>query len=302
MATVKMTADRLNELGITMEDVSKYMKHMSTIRQCGRDGGSKYKTKEVYDEYEEAAKWKRENEAKEAKKRKRAAKKNADASVSNKKRKAHSEGWKPTESDHGSSEINNEEYDNVGEDKSKVKFYKKLKKVQLRPNVVPEAKADFNQSKLEDYDIRLMEMGALFGQVLDDKLGVMKAELQSMIEYHHVSAGTSAKAASKKDQGCQDSTPEEIGSSEHVDEVNSDDKSAHSEDDYAAKLSDNTPSDKPVEGDDGGSANRSEGETHATKDEEEDSSGSANGTEGEIDATKEDEEDSGGSANGSRGR
>ncbi|KAI9126568.1 hypothetical protein K1719_002164 [Acacia pycnantha] len=142
---VKMTLDQLKELGITMEDVSNYRKHMSTIWQCRRDGGSKYMSKDIYDEYEEDAKWKRDNEAKEAKKRKCLAKNNADTGVF-KKRKAPSEvdgeslsessskhkkkkaeqkkhgkskvvvsdssggddkGWKPTELDNGSSDTNN---------------------------------------------------------------------------------------------------------------------------------------------------------------------------------------------------
>ncbi|KAI9081483.1 hypothetical protein K1719_036629 [Acacia pycnantha] len=242
MARVKMTPDRLEQLGITMEDVRNYRKHMGTIRRCAREGGSKYKTKEDYDEYEGAAKWKHQNEAKEAKKRKRAERKNVTATVS-KKRKGHIEvdgdsssessgtqkrqkvaakkqgkakvvvsdssggndrGWKPSDSDHG-------------EDKRRAKLYKKLKKVHRRPNMVPEAKADFNQSTLEDYDVRkygsqgvkgvkckaerpptpsaksgpshvgedgAAELGELFGQVLDEKLGVMKAELRSFIEDH----------------------------------------------------------------------------------------------------------------------
>ncbi|KAI9117934.1 hypothetical protein K1719_011076 [Acacia pycnantha] len=90
MARVKMTPDRLKELGIIMEDVTRYRKHMSTIRWCGRDGGSKYKTKEEYDKYEGAAKRKRDNEAKEAKKRKRAEKRNTATMVS-KKRKGQTE-------------------------------------------------------------------------------------------------------------------------------------------------------------------------------------------------------------------
>ncbi|KAI9100865.1 hypothetical protein K1719_023989 [Acacia pycnantha] len=190
MARVKMTLDRLKELGITMEDVRNYRKHMATIRRCGREGGSKYRMKEDYDEYEGAAKWKRDNEAKEAKKRKHAERKNATATVS-KKRKGHIEvdgdsskssgtqkcqkveakkhgkakvivsesfggddkGWKPTESDHGSSEGNEEEEDIVGEGKRRAKLYQKLKKVHRRPNMVPESKVDFNQSTLEDYDV-----------------------------------------------------------------------------------------------------------------------------------------------------
>ncbi|KAI9107984.1 hypothetical protein K1719_020857 [Acacia pycnantha] len=156
------------------------------------EGGSKYKMKEDYNEYEGAAKWKRQNEAKEAKNRKRAERKNVTATTS-KKRKGHMEvdgdsssessgtqkrqkveakkqgkakvvvsdssggndrGWKPSDSDHGSSEGNEEEDHIVREDKRRAKLYKKLKKVHRRPNMVPEAKADFNQSTLEDYDVR----------------------------------------------------------------------------------------------------------------------------------------------------
>ncbi|KAI9121874.1 hypothetical protein K1719_007264 [Acacia pycnantha] len=191
--------------------------------------GSKYRTKEDYDEYEGAAKWKRDNEAKEARKRKRVERKNATATVS-KKRKGHIEvdgdssskssgtqkcqkveakkqgkakvivsessggndkGWKPTESDHGSSEGNEEEEDIVGEGKRRAKLYQKLKKVHRRPNMVPESKADFNQSTLEDYD---------------------------------VSASTSPNPTSKQYQGRQDPTHEDTDSSEHVEEEKSDDK------------------------------------------------------------------------------
>ncbi|KAI9117968.1 hypothetical protein K1719_011110 [Acacia pycnantha] len=161
---------------------------------------------------EEAARWKRDNEAKEANKRKCAEKRKPAATVS-KKRKGQTEvdGDSLSESsDHGSSESNHKEEDNGGEGKRRAKLYKKLKKVHRRPNGVPEAKTKFNQSKLEDHDISF-----------------------------------------KEDQGSQDSTHEETGSSMHVDEVNSDDKLAHSEDDSFSELSDGTPSDKPVEGYDG---------------------------------------------------
>ncbi|KAI9126337.1 hypothetical protein K1719_002758 [Acacia pycnantha] len=168
MARVKMTPDRLKELGITMEDVRNYRKHMG------------------------AAKWKRQNEAKEAKKRKRAREEECDRARRRRRERAtwrstvihhrnprvhktpkargeetgkakvvvvagsggNDRGWKPSDSDHGSSEGNEEEDDIVREDKRRAKLYKKLKKVHRRPNMVPEAKADFNQSTLEDYDVR----------------------------------------------------------------------------------------------------------------------------------------------------
>ncbi|KAI9117058.1 hypothetical protein K1719_012057 [Acacia pycnantha] len=165
------------------------------LRRCWRDVGSKYKSKDPnsYDDYEEAAKWKRDIEAKEAKKKQHAAKNKGDATS-----------HPPPSAPYGPSHANE---DGAG------------------------------------------ELGALFGQLLDDKLGLMKAQL----------AGMFPKAASKKDQGRQDSIPEETGESEHVDEVNSDEKLAHGEDDSAAKLSNSSTSDKPMEGDDGGSANGSEG-------------------------------------------
>ncbi|KAI9101427.1 hypothetical protein K1719_023909 [Acacia pycnantha] len=87
----------------------------------------KYKSKEVYDEYEETTKWKRDNEAKEAKKRKRVAKKNADASVS-KKRKG------PLEVDGDS----------------------------------------LSESSVKD---EVAKLGGLFGQVLDEKLGMMHDQM-----------------------------------------------------------------------------------------------------------------------------
>ncbi|KAI9118815.1 hypothetical protein K1719_010260 [Acacia pycnantha] len=215
MARVKMTPDRLKELGITMEDVRNYRKHMATIQRCGREEGSKYRTKEDYDEYEGVAKWKRDNEAKEAKKRKRAERKTAkvEAKKQGKAKVIVSEssggddkGWKPTESNHGSSEGNEEEEDIVGEGKRRAKLYQKLKKVHRRLNMVPESKADFYQSTLEDYD---------------------------------VSSGTSPNPTSKQYQGRQDPTHEDTDSSEHVEEEKSDDKSNHSEDDFGARLSDN---------------------------------------------------------------
>ncbi|KAI9128863.1 hypothetical protein K1719_000346 [Acacia pycnantha] len=157
MVRVKMMIDQLNELGITMDDVTKYRKHMSTIRQYGRDGRSKCKTKDVYDDV-------------------------------SKKRKAHSEVDSDSLSESSDlqkkQKTNNKEEDNREEDKTRAKFYKKLKKVQQRLNVVPEAKADFNQSKLEDYNIikdEATKLGGLFGQALDNKLGMMHDKLKTEI-------------------------------------------------------------------------------------------------------------------------
>ncbi|KAI9105170.1 hypothetical protein K1719_022699 [Acacia pycnantha] len=272
-----------------------------------------------YDNYKEAAKWKHGIKAKEAKKKQRAAGKKGDATVSqkrkappqvdpdsaapsppkDKKQKAKQvkqgkkkivvsdssssddKGWKPTKLGNGSSDTNKDDEENVGVDKTRAKLYKKLR-VKQRENVAPEPKGDFNQSKLEDYDIiedGVAALGALFGQVLDVKLSLMKAELQALIEAQHISAATSPKAGSKKDEGQQDSTQssyhsptmmeeeladdvhqfliydkpivddddlsedstgEEGQESQHVDEVNSVDKSAHSEDDDATNLTDDT--------------------------------------------------------------
>ncbi|KAI9119559.1 hypothetical protein K1719_009435 [Acacia pycnantha] len=65
-----MTDDRLEAMGITMEDVHKYKEHKAKLHRCGRSGHSKYKSQEGdwYDDYEAVAKWKHDIDAKEAKK------------------------------------------------------------------------------------------------------------------------------------------------------------------------------------------------------------------------------------------
>ncbi|KAI9081721.1 hypothetical protein K1719_036324 [Acacia pycnantha] len=151
----------------------------------------KYKTKvsNWYDDFEATAKWKRGIEKKEARKIQREPKNKGDTTVSqkrkeppqvdpkspapptNKKQKAEQvkqgkkkvvvsessgsddKGWKPTPSEYRSSDTENDEEDNVRVDKTRARLYKKLKWKQ-RENVAPEAKADYNQTKLEDYDIR----------------------------------------------------------------------------------------------------------------------------------------------------
>ncbi|KAI9110058.1 hypothetical protein K1719_019099 [Acacia pycnantha] len=158
---------------------------------CTRDVRSKYKDKvsNWYDDFEATAKWKLGIQKKEARKVQREAKNTGDASVyrkrkeppqvdpnstappiKSKKQKAKEvkqgrkkwwlasgsgddKGWKPTPSDNRSSDTKNDEEDNVPVDKTRARLYKKLKRKQ-RTNVVPEAKADYNQNKLEDYDIR----------------------------------------------------------------------------------------------------------------------------------------------------
>ncbi|KAI9079433.1 hypothetical protein K1719_038622 [Acacia pycnantha] len=75
MARVKMTEDRMREMGITMDDVKNYKKYRASLRRSGRRRQSKYTSKnDWHDDYAEAAKWERDHEAKEAKKQKRAAK------------------------------------------------------------------------------------------------------------------------------------------------------------------------------------------------------------------------------------
>ncbi|KAI9118870.1 hypothetical protein K1719_010315 [Acacia pycnantha] len=306
------------------------------LRRCGRDVGSKYKSKvpNWYDDFEAATKWKRGIEKKEAKKIQRTTKNKADATVSqkgkeppqvdpnsaappkNKKQKAEQvkhgkkkvvvsescssddKGWKPTPSANGSSDTKNDEEENVGVDNTKARLYKKLKRKQ-RENVAPEAKADYNQTKLEDYDIRdqtvevneknLMawlsvkapqakdttftgdemdkillegEMGALFGKVLDDALGVLKAELQAMIEVQHISPATSPRAGLEKD-----------GESQHVETLKS--------------------VDKPVEAEDGRSGGKSEGDTDSQEVDQE-GDGGHSGREGESDSIGLEDQDDGG--------
>ncbi|KAI9126752.1 hypothetical protein K1719_002348 [Acacia pycnantha] len=260
MARVKMTEERMKEMGITIDDVREYR------RQRGI-------------------------EKKEAKKKQREAKNKGDATVSqkrkeppqvdpnsaatpkNKKQKAKQvkqgkekvvisescssddKGWKPTPSANGSSDTENDEEENVRVDKTRARLYKKLKRKQ-RENVAPEAKADYNKTKLEDYDTRgqtvevnekkLMawlsvkapqakdttftgdemdkillqgELRALFGKVMDDALGVLKAELQAVIEAQHISPATSPRAGLEKD-----------GESEHVETLKSVDKLEEAED------------------------------------------------------------------------
>ncbi|KAI9082310.1 hypothetical protein K1719_035733 [Acacia pycnantha] len=90
MRKPKRAISCLKELGITMEDVEAFRKHRATLRRGGRGGRSKEKTKDPnsYDEYVEAAKWKRELEAKESRKKKWAAKKNHHTLVIGKRKAA----------------------------------------------------------------------------------------------------------------------------------------------------------------------------------------------------------------------
>ncbi|KAI9125967.1 hypothetical protein K1719_003385 [Acacia pycnantha] len=238
------------------------MRQRRNLRRCTRDVRSKYKDKvsNWYDDFEATAKWKLGIQKKEARKAQREAKNKEDASVSRKRKEppqvdpnstaplikskkqkakevkqgkkkvvvsesgsSDDKGWKPTPSANRSSDTENDEDDNVPVDKTRARLYKKLKRKQ-RTNVVPEAKADYNQNKLEDYDIRgqtvevnekeLMEwlsvkapmskdttftgdemdkilveggttedeLGDLFGTASNDALGVLKAELESVIE------------------------------------------------------------------------------------------------------------------------
>ncbi|KAI9113709.1 hypothetical protein K1719_014960 [Acacia pycnantha] len=173
MARVKMTEDRLREMGITMDDVKNYRKYRASLRRCGRRRQSKYTSKDHdwYDDYAEATKWKRDLAAKEAQKQKRAGKRKDSAGHSTKGSTEEEEGDQSDDSRQGSSASNEEEEgdqsddsgqgssaskeeedDSDGADGVREKLYKKLRKKQ-RPSVIPEAKADYNQRKLEDYDM-----------------------------------------------------------------------------------------------------------------------------------------------------
>ncbi|KAI9078722.1 hypothetical protein K1719_039309 [Acacia pycnantha] len=178
-AREKMTEDRMREMGITMDDVKNYRKYRASLRRCGRRRQSKYTSKnDWYDDYAEAAKWKRDLAAKEAKKQKRAGKRKDSAGHSTKgskpsdnasdedegdqsddsgqglsSSKEEEKGDHTDDSGQGSGASKEEKYDSDGADGVRKKLYKKLRKKQ-RPSVIPEAKADYNQQKLEDYDMR----------------------------------------------------------------------------------------------------------------------------------------------------
>ncbi|KAI9126676.1 hypothetical protein K1719_002272 [Acacia pycnantha] len=176
------------------EYIKEYRHQRRNLRRCTRDVRSKYKNKvsNWYDGFEATAKWKLANQKKEARKTQREAKNKGDASVSQKRKEPHQvdpnsaappknkkqkekevkqgkkkvvlsessnsddKGWKPTLSANGSSDTDNDEEDNVTVDKTRARLFKKLKAAQ-RENVAPEAKADYNQTKLEDYDIRYQD-------------------------------------------------------------------------------------------------------------------------------------------------
>ncbi|KAI9128726.1 hypothetical protein K1719_000209 [Acacia pycnantha] len=88
MARVKMTEERMKEMGITIDDVKEYRRQRRHLRRCTRDVGSKYKTKvsNWYDDFEATTKWKRGIETKEARKIQREAKNKGDATVSQKRK------------------------------------------------------------------------------------------------------------------------------------------------------------------------------------------------------------------------
>ncbi|KAI9123490.1 hypothetical protein K1719_004790 [Acacia pycnantha] len=246
-----------------MEDVQAFRKHMATLRWGGRGGRLKDTTNDpsAYDECAEAAKWKREVEAKESRKNKWAAKKNQQTpvigkrknpsdddahSVSDsspkKKRKAEDDrkrkgkmvdvsssgedkDWEATNTEAGSDSTNDEDEENEHVDQMRSKLYKKMKQ-QQKASVIPESKFDFNQSKLEESDMRMhipvvrkqssnrsssngkhgrksqqkgaspapgpcsrdpsfeegvAEVGAMFAKIVDEKLGLLKADLHSTL-------------------------------------------------------------------------------------------------------------------------
>ncbi|KAI9083354.1 hypothetical protein K1719_034720 [Acacia pycnantha] len=177
MGKPKRTDNRLKELGITMEDVEAFRKDRETLRRGGRGGRSKETTKDpnAYDEYAEAAKWKRELEANESRKKKVAKKNNdnlvtgkrkapsdddthsvSDSSPKQKKRKAEDnrkrkgkmvdvsssgddKDWEATNAEEGSTSTKEEDEENVHIDEVRSKLYKKMK-VQQRESIIPESK------------------------------------------------------------------------------------------------------------------------------------------------------------------
>ncbi|KAI9073274.1 hypothetical protein K1719_044760 [Acacia pycnantha] len=147
---------------------------MGTIRRCSREGGSKYRTKEDYDEYEGAAKWKRQNEAKEAKKRKRAERKNVTQRIEVNEKTCY------VEFDDRALHRMQIPLDAI--DRPRKSGSEGVKGVKCKAERPPTPSAKSGPSHVGEDGAA--ELGELFGQVLDEKLGVMKAELQSFIEDH----------------------------------------------------------------------------------------------------------------------
>ncbi|KAI9126759.1 hypothetical protein K1719_002355 [Acacia pycnantha] len=176
--------------------LKNFRKHRASLRQCGRHGRSKYKTKDAdwYDDYEAAAKWKKEINVKAAKKNKRKAKRKQPPVTSKevlqgsdsdpkpeggksqkvKKQRQHEikkgkrkavvsdsgdsswdeEGDREEDSKQGSSKSKAKEEVDGQGDGVRAKLYKQLRRKQ-KTNVVPKANADFNQRPLEEFDMRL---------------------------------------------------------------------------------------------------------------------------------------------------
>ncbi|KAI9095361.1 hypothetical protein K1719_026395 [Acacia pycnantha] len=115
-ARVTITDDRLSALEITKEDVNKYKEHKAKLRRCRSE-------KEDEDDDNVLDKSSDEQEDEE------------DENVS----------------DNSSNGEEDQEDDNVGVDHVQAKLYKELKRQQRTK--LPDAKHDFNNSKLEEYDI-----------------------------------------------------------------------------------------------------------------------------------------------------
>ena len=63
--------------------------------------------------------------------------------------------WEATNTQEGSDSTKDEDEDNEDVDDVRSRLYAKMKQ-QQRPSLILESKKDFNQSQLEDYDMRLV--------------------------------------------------------------------------------------------------------------------------------------------------
>ncbi|KAI9111133.1 hypothetical protein K1719_017744 [Acacia pycnantha] len=95
--------------------------------------------------------------------------------------------WEATNTEAGSDSPSDDDEENEHVDQMRSKLYKKTKQHQ-KASAIPESKSDFNQSKLEEYDMRdpsfeegVTEVGAMFSKIVDEKLGLLKADLHSTL-------------------------------------------------------------------------------------------------------------------------
>ncbi|KAI9112214.1 hypothetical protein K1719_016737 [Acacia pycnantha] len=224
----------LKELGITMEDVEAFRKHRETLRRGGRGRRFKDTTNDpnAYDEYAEAAKWKREVEAKETRRSKRAGKKKQQTPVTG-KRKNPSDDHAHSMSDSSPKKKKTKPEDDrkgrakwlmlvpVGKTKSgKPQTQNQQTGKEESAKEASPAPAPGPSSRDPSFEEGVAEVGAMFAKIVDEKLGLLKTDLHSTL--NEMESRLRAMALDLKDRPEQEGHNE--GDGENNDEADDDSK------------------------------------------------------------------------------